>query len=968
MTALLDAWRRRHPRAFRIGLWYSLGAVSLPLLWLAALGLAPEAGLTRSYWYPVDPSTEPIIEERITAIDLAFIDERHRPTRNYRVRWDGVWFSPRAERVDFYAGADDRVILRVDGETILERSPAVGMHTVGRTVELGAGAHRLEIEHWQHGGARSLNVQWAPAGGTPAIPGPTRLFPEDPGALGYWLQVAGVRLPVLILLVWTTGVAVPVGLMVCRAFYWRVTSLSPAEHWRHLRTVLLPALLSPSQLLLFCRGFYRSVTSLSPAERWRRLRTVLFPALLGPSQLLLFGPWTVHETNRTEFLVGFWALAPGWVWLLGPVVGVLAGLSIVMPARWFPRYVAALCAVGVLLWAQGNLLLADYGLLDGGELDLASHAWRTPFETGLWVCVLLLAVIFANRVARVAPVACVALVTLQATVLVVPVGSMVTADAPSTPSAETAWRLPPPEIYELSTTRNLIHIVLDGFPTRTFVDILDTDRPAFDRDWPGFTFFANHLGAHRNTMASMLAMLSGVPFRNELPFREFVARHLSVFHALGQQGYQLRSLTSQGVDHPNPGFPGVDDAIRYNVPSPYGNYRDYVDVAAAKLLDLSLFRHAPQAFKPDIYHDGRWFLQQRSAAAATAARPYGDTAFLREFANRLTPGDDVPVYTLLHLITPHLPLVTDADCTYARRRTPPSERFANQARCALSSVRALLDRLRDLDLYDRSAIIVTSDHGIELTYIQPEEEHPLRGMQSPARMTLPGVESRATPLLLVKPFASQGPLQTSYAPTAIADVPATLLDLAGLPNALGRGASVLRIDPAAPRPRMYAHQDPKTRPNPFLDVLYVFAVNGRVNDPDAWSYHRTVFEPTDDRAAQRRENQIGLSADPNGTTDEAGVRTYRTDGYAVFYAVAEDSRVAFDVRRMPAMATTQTVTVRIDGDIVDQHVLADDTWHTLSYPVEARSEDSPFCIELLTSPASDDATGESWGLMLRGDI
>ena len=120
--------------------------------------------------------------------------------------------------------------------------------------------------------------------------------------------------------------------------------------------------------------------------------------------------------------------------------------------------------------------------------------------------------IFADRVARVAPVACVALVTLQATVLLVPVGRVATLDAPPTTATETAWRLPPPEIYELSTTRNLIHIVLDAFPARTFVDILDTDRPAFDRDWPGFTFFANHLGAHRDTMPSMLAMLSGVPF------------------------------------------------------------------------------------------------------------------------------------------------------------------------------------------------------------------------------------------------------------------------------------------------------------------------------------------------------------------------------------------------------------------------------------------------------------------------
>ena len=70
-------------------------------------------------------------------------------------------------------------------------------------------------------------------------------------------------------------------------------------------------------------------------------------------------------------------------------------------------------------------------------------------------------------------------------------------------------------------TRNLIHIVLDTFPARTFVDILDTDRPAFDRDWPGFTFFANHLGAHRTTFGSMPAMLSGVAFRNEMPLPEF---------------------------------------------------------------------------------------------------------------------------------------------------------------------------------------------------------------------------------------------------------------------------------------------------------------------------------------------------------------------------------------------------------------------------------------------------------------
>ena len=935
-TSLAAVWHRWHPSAFRSGSWYWLGAVSLTLLWLVAVPLAPDTGLTRSYWHPVDAATEPVIDERITAIDLAFIDERNRPTRNYRVRWHGVWFSPRAERVDFYAGADDGVIVRVDGDTVLERNPALGMHTVARTVELAAGAHRLEIEHWQDGGARSLNVQWAPARGSPALLSPTRLFPEGPGALGYWLQVAAVRLPVLVLLVWATGVAVLVGLTVWRAFY-------------------------------------RRVTSLSPDERWRRLRTVLFPALLGPSQLLLFGPWTVHDTNRTEFLVGFWELAPGWVWLIGPVVGALAGLGIVMPARWFPRYVAGLCAVGVLLWVQGNLLLADYGLLDGGGLDLTSHAWRTPFEAGLWVCVLMLAVVFASVGGRAAPVASGVLVALQAIVLLVPSGRDATVPGISgglSDAAQTVRWLPPPEIYELSSTRNVIHIVLDAFPIYTFVDILDADRSAFDRDWSGFTFFPDHLGAFKSTTGAMPAMLSGVAFRNEMPFAEFRARHPSVFHALGQHGYRLRSLTAQFRDHPSPSLPGAEAAIRYDIPRPYGSYRDYVDVAAAQLLDLSLFRHAPHALKPGIYRDQQWLFQQRIASRrgpeATAERPFGDVRFLREFATRVTVGDAAPVYTLVHVLTPHVPVVTDADCNYGLNKTPTPKDYANQARCALSAIRALFDRLRALDLYDRSAIIVTSDHGEDL--FMPEDKHPMGGMRSPAGVTLAKIEPFATPLLLVKPFAAQGPLQTSYAPTSITDIPATVLDLVDFPNSLGRGASVFRIDPDAPRHRTYAHHSRTPKSSPFYDALYVFSVNGRGNDPDAWSYHRSVFGPTNDRSAQRREFQIGLVADPDDTAHQFGTRVYRTDGYAVFYAAPEDSHVTFDVRRMPTMATAQTVTVRVDGDVVDQHLLADDAWHTLSYPVEARSEDSPFCIELLTSPVWYDATGESWGLMLRGNI
>ncbi|MXZ71401.1 MAG: sulfatase-like hydrolase/transferase [Acidobacteria bacterium] len=932
--AVLAAWRRRYPHAFRVGFWYLLGAVSLTVLWPAAVALAPDAGLTRSYWYPDDALTEPVVAQRITAVDLAFIAEQGQPTRNYRVRWEGVWFSPRAERVDFLAGADDGVILLVDGETVLERSPAGGMHTEARTVELEAGPHRLEIEHWQAGGGRSLNVQWAPFGSDAELLSPTRLFPADPGPLGYWLRYAATRLPGLLMLIWAAGPALLFALAVWQTLYLRVTTLG--------------------------RG-----------EAWRRLRTVLLPAALGPGQLLLFGPWTVHDTNRAEFLLGFWTLASGWVWLLAPIVGALAALSLLLPLRWFPRYVAALCAVGVLLWAQGNLLLADYGVLDGGGLDLASHAWRTPLEAGLWVSVLAFAVAFAGVVARAAPVASGMLVALQTVVLLVPASGEATAPRitnSSSDRAETGWQLPPPEVFELSSTRNLIYIVLDSFPSHTFAEILDADRSAFERDWRGFTFFANHLGTRHTTRHSIPAMLTGIPFGFET-FSEYLARHPSVFNVLGQQGWRLRLLlsTHHGGIHVNPAFPGVDRVTRYDIPNPYGSYGDYVDFTAAQLLDLSLLRHAPHAFKPGVYRGDEWLFQEwlasRLGPEATAERPFGDAVFLQEFASRITRGDVAPVHMFMHLLTPHPPIVTDSDCRYAPKRPEKPEDFRSQAECTLSGVEALLRRLRDLDLYDQSAIVVTSDHGVNVRLNPLDVDHPFHSEWSPTDVTLATVQRRAAPLLLVKPFAAEDPLQVSHAPTSALDLPATLLDLADLPVTLGNGASVLGLDPATPRPRTYAHGSGS------FDGLHLFTVNGHINDPDAWSSYRSVFAPALDRAVQRRAHRIGLFADPIDTTSQSRERIYRTDERAVFYAAPEDWRVTFDVRRIPAMATAQTVTIRIDGDIVDQRRLVDDAWHTLSYPVTARSaENIPFRIELLASPAHVDADGESYGLLLRGDI
>ena len=674
----------------------------------------------------------------------------------------------------------------------------------------------------------------------------------------------------------------------------------------------------------------------------------------------------------------FWCrsgtLAPRWIGLLGLLGALLAAAGLVLPSRAFRLYVAGLCAAGLLLWAQGNLLIGSYGLLDGGGLDLAARDWRVPFEIGLWVGVLSLAIVFAGAVSRVAPTTSALLVALQAAVLILlPLAPAENRPAPGDAAAR--WRLPPTEIYELSADRNLIHIVLDMFPSNLFAAVRDADRAAFDRAWSGFTFFRDHLGAFTGTRPSMPAMLTGVAWRNQTPIDSFAGRYPTVFHALGQQGYRLRSLASTEREHPDEQFAGAESAVRYSIPAPYGSYQDYVDSASAQLLDLSLFRHAPHGAKAGIYREGQWWLQSRTGrdrgATAVRRQAFGDAVFVQEFASRITAQGNDPVYTFLHVITPHPPIVTDADCAYTGQRLRMTPRnYRAQARCALRVVESLLDRLRELDLYDRSAIVVTSDHG---TTLYPRPSNPLAEIATPAGISLHAVELFATPLLLVKPFGARGALQVSHAPTAITDLPATLLDLAGLPNTLGTGTSALTLDVDSTRQRTFTYhswggQGPNGPSSRWIDVLHLFSVDGRVVDPHAWRYRRAIFGPTDDPAAQHREHRIGLWEDESDAAPRARRPVYRTGDYAAFFVPARTGRVAFDVRKAPDLAE-QTLTVRIDGELVGRHSLSADAWRTLDYAVPRRDADnSPFCVELLVSPVWRDTDDNPHGVMLRGDF
>ena len=440
--------------------------------------IAPPIGLVRTVYSNSDFSGEPLFQDRITEVSLAFLDEDPTlPRRFFSVEWDGFWYSPRATTVELYAGGDDGVDVAVDGQRVLRRNIALGMHTIGETITLSAGPHEILVRYRQYGGGASLNIQHAADGETPAPLVPTQLFPERPGTGGF-LLAAGSH--------WADS---------CRR-----CSLARS------------AVRAPSGLW----GMARAADCSGLACRWRpangrRLRDaasiwVAFPALLSPFVLFLLAPHTIYHANRGEFSSGFTDIA--WPWLLLAVAAtwsLLLGIGCLiclLSLRLTRLYAALLLAFGVLFWAQGNLWVGDYGALDGRAIEWDRLAGRVPYELAVWAVVPFLAVVLSRSVGRFAAFTAQLFLVLQLGALAITWGGA--ADERQAGEAE-----PPPELFQFSPERNVIHVVLDEFQSDVFGAMLEEDRAWLDRTFTGFTFFDDHLGAFPSTSFSMPAMLTG---------------------------------------------------------------------------------------------------------------------------------------------------------------------------------------------------------------------------------------------------------------------------------------------------------------------------------------------------------------------------------------------------------------------------------------------------------------------------
>lgn len=568
-------------------------------------------------------------------------------------------------------------------------------------------------------------------------------------------------------------------------------------------------------------------TAVAEGGRYARLKEILVPAMLLLITLFAFGPFTIYYGNPGELNVGYLSILRVYFIPAAAMSLFLIILALFLPSRVFRFYNPFLLSLGILLWIQGSVIVGSYGFLDGTAIEFSAQAWRVWHETVLWLGIPALIIFFYRNHKQ-------NMLFLGKLVLVIEV-VLLAAGILTSPASFRGGQpgAPPDDIYELSSRKNILHILLDGFQSDCFSEVLERS-PEFADAFDGFVFFENNMGVFPTTRMSIPAILTGQVYENRRPMEEFTADAMgseTLPRTLFRNGYRVDMLTLRKYRF------GGEFSNWYTIPMPFGEPAAQRQFAAAQAFDLSLFRHVPHLLKPWVFRNQKWLsvsLVPFDFPEDRTAEPSNAVAFFRDYTERVRVVDELPRYKFIHLFMPHLPMVLDCDCKFLGPVRASREAFVDQSACTIRVLVDFLNVLRREGAYEDSLIIVSADHG---------NKFPSEILSS--RFEQPLVPARAAALLLVKASNSSGKLKVSRAPVLLSDIPATVADLEGFPGVFP-GRSVMRVREDEKRERTFRYYLWRHRywNYDFIPGMKEYLVTGDVFDAGSWQF-RSLVQPSD---------------------------------------------------------------------------------------------------------------------------
>ena len=345
---------------------------------------------------------------------------------------------------------------------------------------------------------------------------------------------------------------------------------------------------------------------------------------------------------------------------------------------------------------------------------------------------------------------------------------------------------------------------------------------------------------------------------------------------------------------------------------------------------------------PDWFTRVFWAESSGSVAAERRHEASNSAAFFGQFIDRMTVARTAPVYKLIHLGVPHRPVVMDRECGFIGETSFSRDGYLAQSRCAVDLVSKFLDRLRSLDIYDSSLIVVSSDHGTALDprgFAGQSDSLPLR--RGPSTASLGHIAGTAKAIMMIKPPGAAGPLVVSQAPTMQSDLPATVFDVLGLSHGFS-GQPMLQRDPDEQRSRTYSMYDVNQRfPAGYLKRLDLLTIDGSLLDAGLWNFSRSIMPPDADYSASdidlgAREARRFLGPGWGWVSQGGTFALGQGRQAAIFVTLPGESTELTALVESAEESAWEEIEVRLDGRVLGRWTPAGDGYrdYTLQIPAD----------------------------------
>lgn len=493
----------------------------------------------------------------------------------------------------------------------------------------------------------------------------------------------------------------------------------------------------------------------------------LGPALLFSFSFALFFPGMLVFGNTDDLMVSWTRILPICLAVFALCAAISLAVLFVLPERIRELCCAVLVGISVAAYLQFGFLNADYGELNGASIDWSAFRTEGYISAGAWLVCIAVPVVLTlwkrtqtqKALRFVAP----GFAAFQALILIL---TGFTAKPPATDFVLTY-----DNVFSVSQDSNTIVFVLDSWDGAVFSNWLQED-PERVAGLDGFTFFDNAVSGGAPTYLGLPTLLTGSPYKADRPVEDYMEEAYAqseLFRSFADNNVDARILTSSKYLS-NKTALDVDNAERstFAISSGPGYART--------LYRFSFFSCMPQLLKQNFWlYTGEFsrYLTKVDSASGEDAQAYissssqSDLDFYMRLRETELSTVGKKVFRLYHLFGVHSPWTMDENQRIGLEATS----YERQMEGVLKIVKAYLQKLKDLGLYESSTIILCGDHGGLNQEQFDKKQYNL--YQNPA--------------VCVKPAGGREGFRISHAPITFEEVNATMgVGVSGNPSLFGR--------------------------------------------------------------------------------------------------------------------------------------------------------------------------------------